>query len=74
MPATDGGTLTITDGDTVLANVAVVDGEATFTTSSLSLGTHTITAAYSGTATAAPSSTTITQQVNAATTTLPVTR
>jgi hypothetical protein len=45
----DGGTLTISDGDTVPATVAVEEGQAAFTTSSLSIGTHTITAAFSGT-------------------------
>jgi Bacterial Ig-like domain (group 3) len=56
--------LTISDGDVVLATVAVEDGQAAFTTSSLSVGTHTITAAFSGTAAAAPSSVTVVQQVN----------
>jgi hypothetical protein len=60
----DGGTLTISDGDTVLAVVPVEADQAAFTTSSLSPGAHTITAAFSGTATAASSSTTLTQQVN----------
>ena len=69
----EGGSLTISDGDTVLATVAVEDGQAAFTTSSLSAGAHTITAAFSGTTTAAPSSATITQQVNQAAT-LPATR
>jgi hypothetical protein len=62
--AGDGGTLTISDGGTVLATVAVVGGQAAFTTSSLSAGTHTVTATFSGTATTAASSATIVQQVD----------
>ena len=69
----DGSTLTISDGDTVLATVAVEGGKASVTTSSLTAGAHTITAVFSGTATAAPSSATIVQQVNQAAT-LPATR
>jgi hypothetical protein len=60
----DGGTLTISDGDTVLAVVPVEAGRGAFTTSALSPGTHTITAAFSGTVTDEPSSTALTQQVN----------
>jgi hypothetical protein len=56
--------LTISDGETVLAVVAVESGQASFTTSALSAGAHSITAAFSGTASAAPSSATIVQQVN----------
>jgi Bacterial Ig-like domain (group 3) len=67
------GSLTISDGDTVLAVVPLEGGQAAFTTSSLSTGAHTITAAFSGTATAAPSSATLIQQVNQAAT-LPATR
>jgi hypothetical protein len=55
--------MVISDGDTVLAVVPLVAGRAVFTTSSLSAGTHTITAEFTGTATAAPSSATIVQQV-----------
>ena len=58
VPGPDGGTLTISDGDIVLAVVPLEAGRAAFTTSSLTAGTHTITAAFSGTATAAPSSAT----------------
>jgi hypothetical protein len=75
VPALDSGTLTITDGDVELAAIDLIDGKASFTTSALTPGTHTITATYSGTATAAPSSTTITQRVDpAAPTVLPATR
>jgi hypothetical protein len=64
VPGPDGGTPTISDGDVVLGVVAVEDGQGTLTTSSLTVGRHTIVAAFSGTATAAPSSVTIVQQVN----------
>jgi hypothetical protein len=69
----EGGTVTIRDGDTVLATVGVEGGQASFATSSLTAGVHAITASFSGTATAAPSSATIAQQVNRAAT-LPATR
>jgi hypothetical protein len=61
----DGGTVTISDGGTVLAIVPVEGGPASFTTSGLSAGAHTITATFSGTTSAAPSSATIVQQVDA---------
>jgi Big-like domain-containing protein len=61
-----GGSVTITDDGTVLAVVALEEGRAAFTTSSLSAGTHTITAAFSGTAAAAPSSASIEQRVDPA--------
>ena len=56
--------MTISDGGTVLAVVPLNAGQAAFTTSSLSAGTHTITATFSGNETAAPSDATITQQVD----------
>jgi hypothetical protein len=47
--ATD-GTVTFREGATVLAGpTAVVGGQASFTTSTLALGSHTITAAYTST-------------------------
>ena len=49
------GTVTFTDGSDSLATVALSDGEATFTTTSLALGSHPITAAYSGDASDAAS-------------------
>ncbi len=74
----DGGTVTIADAGAVLATVPVVSGRAVFTTSALSAGVHTVTADFSGTATAAPSSFALRQQVDrpAAPTppTLPATR
>ena len=46
------GTVTFLDGQTVLGTVAVTPGgmgaQATFTTSGLSLGSHSVTAAYGG--------------------------
>jgi uncharacterized repeat protein (TIGR01451 family) len=64
VPGPASGTLTISDGEVVLGVVPVEAGRAVFTTSSLTVGTHAITAAFSGTATAAPSSATIVQQVD----------
>ena len=43
------GTVTFEEGATVLAaNVALASGQATFSSASLSVGSHTITAVYSG--------------------------
>lgn len=42
------GTITFKDGATTLGNVSLASGTASFTISSLSLGTHAITATYSG--------------------------
>ncbi|MEA2571377.1 MAG: hypothetical protein QOI24_3378 [Acidobacteriota bacterium] len=48
-PAADSGTLTFRDGTTVLSTVPVAsNGCASFTTTSLLPGSHSITAAYSG--------------------------
>jgi hypothetical protein len=63
-PPADGGSVVITEGDTVLAVVPLDAGRAAFTTSSLPAGRHTITAAFRGTATAAPSNASIVQQVD----------
>ncbi len=46
--AVSSGTLTFKDGKTVLATVAVQAGAASFTTSGLGLGNHSITATYNG--------------------------
>jgi hypothetical protein len=70
----EGGSLTISDGDSVLAVLPLEAGQAAFTTSSLSAGAHTITAEFNGTATAAPSIATIVHQVNQPTTAPPATR
>jgi hypothetical protein len=62
--ATPTGTVTFTDGSTTLGTVSLSgSGKATFTTSSLDVGSHTIGAAYSGDATFAPSSASLTQTV-----------
>jgi hypothetical protein len=42
------GSVTFYDGSTALATVALTNAAASFTSSSLALGTHTITAVYSG--------------------------
>jgi hypothetical protein len=42
------GTVTIKDGTTVLGTVSLVNGVAKFTTSSLAVGSHNITATYNG--------------------------
>jgi uncharacterized repeat protein (TIGR01451 family) len=42
------GNVTFADGATTLATVALSSGVATFTTSTLTLGSHSITATYSG--------------------------
>jgi len=51
------GTVTFLDGAATLATVNLVAGVATYTTSTLSVGSHSITASYSGTGTFAASST-----------------
>jgi subtilisin-like proprotein convertase family protein len=64
------GTVTFTEGATVLAaNVPVnAGGQAAFTTSSLPEGNHTITATYNGTAAFATSNGSVNQRVNNTTT------
>lgn len=42
------GSVTFNDGSTSLGNVSIVSGEASFQTSSLSIGTHQIVGNYSG--------------------------
>jgi Bacterial Ig-like domain (group 3)/FG-GAP-like repeat/RTX calcium-binding nonapeptide repeat (4 copies) len=67
------GTFTFLDGTTVLQSVAVgANGSATFTTSALAVGSHSIKAIYSDTATATyqgSKSAVVTQTVNKADTT-----
>jgi hypothetical protein len=46
--STPTGTMTFEDGATVLGSGMLAAGVATFTTSNLTVGTHTITAVYSG--------------------------
>jgi hypothetical protein len=65
------GTVTFTDGSTLLATVALSGSSASFSTASLSGGSHTITATYSGDSNFTTSSGTATVTVGmAATTTL----
>jgi hypothetical protein len=66
------GSVTFSDGGTVLAVVPLDAGQAVFTTALLAAGTHTITATFSGTATQAASSATVQQVVEPAA--LPATR
>ncbi len=42
------GNVTFYDGGTALSAVAIINGQAQFSTSSLTLGTHSITASYAG--------------------------
>ncbi|MBF0567445.1 MAG: Ig-like domain repeat protein [Nitrospirae bacterium] len=64
-------TVTLYDGATSLGSASLSSGQATFTTSSLSVGTHSITAVYSGDANNATStSSVLSQVVNAATYTI----
>lgn len=69
------GTVQFSDGGTPLGDPVPVDGSgvATLTTSTLSVGTHPITATYSGTATLAASDGVLTQVVNKAVTTTALT-
>ncbi len=61
----DGGTCAA-PGSTLASAVALSGGQASFSTSTLSLGTHTILACYSGSAAHYASSASTTQTVNAA--------
>ena len=66
------GTITFLDGSAILGTVSLTNGQAALMTSSLSVGSHTITASYSGdsnngAATSAP----LTQVVNKATPVIP---
>src|SRR5262249_31429239 len=49
--AVNAGTVTFTDGVTTLGSTAVVNGQASITTSTLTEGTHHILASYGGTST-----------------------
>lgn len=48
-PTPNGGTVTFSDYNGTLVTETLVDGVATFATSSLAAGTYTVTASYSGT-------------------------
>lgn len=68
-PSTPTGTVTFVDGTTTLGTGALnSSGQAIFSTSTLHAGSHTISASYSGDANFAASSSTLTQSVNQATT------
>jgi hypothetical protein len=69
------GTVTFKDGAATLATVALNgSGQSAFTTSSLSVGTHPITATYNGDANNGPSSSTpLSQVVNQGATTITLT-
>ena len=70
-PSTATGTVTFTVDGTAQPAVTLSGGQATFSSSSLSVGSHTITAAYSGdTNDATSASSTLTQTVNQLTTTM----
>jgi len=58
------GQVMFKDGNTLLASVALVQGKAAFTTSSLAKGSHKISAAYGGSANFKRSSASVTQTVN----------
>jgi len=59
------GTITFMDGGSAVVTATVTNGVATWTTSSLTAGTHTITAAFSGNSTAnASTSAPLSQVVN----------
>ena len=65
------GTITFSDGATILGSVPVSNNSAAFITGSLKIGTHSITAAYSGDATfRASTSNTVSQTVTKGPTTV----
>ncbi len=63
-PIPDGELVTFYDGTTALSSVPLSGGVATYTTSSLKAGSHTIKATYPGDATFKSSTKSITQVVN----------
>lgn len=65
-PSAATGTVTVKEGSTVLDTVNVSGGAATFTSSSLPVGVHTLTLRYSGSTSHAPSSSTVTVTVTKA--------
>jgi hypothetical protein len=72
VPSGATGTVTFTDGTTVLGTATITNGVATLTTSSLPSGAQSITATYSGDTNDNPAtSATYTQNVNKNTPTLP---
>jgi 5'-nucleotidase len=61
------GTVTVSEGDAKLASADLKGGVAGLTVKGLAIGTHVLTVAYSGDATHAPSTTTVTTAVLKAT-------
>lgn len=59
------GTVTFEDGSTALGTVSLVSGQAAIEVSNLSVGTHVITASYSGDSTFQQSASSLLQVVNA---------
>ena len=69
------GTVTFTDGATTLGTQTLANGQASITRSTLTVGTHTVSASYGGSTTFGTSSSSpLAQVVNAASTTLFVDR
>jgi subtilase family serine protease len=69
-PSAAAGTVTFYDGSTSLGTGNLSSGTATYTTTALTVGTHTITASYGGNTTyAASSSSSVTVTVSSATST-----
>jgi hypothetical protein len=62
------GTVTFSDGATSLGSASLVNGQATLTTSTLAVGSHSITASYGGDGNFNSSSSTMSQTVNKAST------
>lgn len=62
-PAAATGTVQFVDGSTVLGTVSVANGSAAFTTATLTVGTHSITASYSGDTNDSPGASTPTSLV-----------
>lgn len=67
------GSVTFSDGSTVLGSEPLANGQATFTSSSFSVGSHSITAVYGGDGTYQASTGSLTQSVNPASTTTTIT-
>ena len=68
---TPDGTITFKDGSTILGTATLAtDGTATFTTSSLTVGSHAITASYAGNTTYDASAATVGETVSLATTSI----
>src|SRR5205085_9391193 len=68
-PNTATGTVQFNDSSTILGTGVISGGQATFTTSALSIGSHNIVAKYLGDTNNAPSTGTLIQVVNQGTST-----